>query len=57
MSNTILHKLKGKTRRNVIKSTPFIVKKYFDRKCGSIYDKINKLEIKNKENKNFNIED
>ena len=55
MSNTILHKLKGKTRRNVIKDTPFIVKKYFDRKCGSIDDKINKLEIKNKENKNFDI--
>ena len=54
MSDTKLHKLKGKTRRNIIKETPLKVKKFFDRKCGSIDDKINKLEIKNKEIKKEN---
>ena len=34
MSDTKLHKLKGKTRRNIIKETPLKVKKFFDRKCG-----------------------
>lgn len=52
MSNTNLHKLKGKTRRNVIKDTPFIVKKYFDRKCGSIDGKLFKKEKIEKYNKN-----
>ncbi len=48
MSDTKLHKLKGKSQRDVIE-TPFEVKKYFDRKCGTIDGKINKIELKNKE--------
>ena len=36
MSDTRLHKEKGKTRRNVIEGTPLEVKLYFDRKCGKI---------------------
>ena len=50
MSDTKLHKLKGKNQRNIFgEKEPFIVKKYFDRKCGSIDGKLNKMEIKEKE--------
>lgn len=56
MSDTKLYKLKGKTRRNIIEDTPFEVKKYFDRKCGSIDGKLNKNEIIEKELRKENIE-
>ena len=49
MSDTKLHKQKGKTRRNVIEGTPLKVKMYFDRKCGKIDGKINKKELIDKE--------
>lgn len=50
MSDTRLHKLKGKNRRNLFgDDEPFIVKKYFDRKCGSIDGKLSKKEIIEKE--------
>lgn len=49
MSNSKLHKLKGKSQRNVIKKLPFEVKKFFDRKCGSIDSKLTKKEVKDKE--------
>ena len=49
MSDTKLHKQKGKTRRNVIEGTPLEVKMYFDRKCGKIDGKINKKELIDKE--------
>lgn len=50
MSDTKLHKLKGKNQRNIFgDKEPFIVKKYFDRKCGSNDGKVNKLEIREKE--------
>lgn len=55
MSDTKLYKLKGKTRRNIIEDTPFEVKKYFDRKCGSIDDKLNKKELIEKELRKENI--
>ena len=46
MSNSKLHKLKGKSQRNVIEKLPFEVKKFFDRKCGSIDGKLTKKEDK-----------
>lgn len=49
MSNSKLHKLKGKSQRNVIEKLPLEVKKFFDRKCGSIDSKLAKKEIKDKE--------
>ena len=49
MSNSKLHKLKGKSQRNVIEKLPFEVKKFFDRKCGSIDSKLTKKEVKDKE--------
>lgn len=60
MSDTKLHKLKGKNRRGIFgEKEPFIVKKFFDRKCGSIDEKISKKEVLEKEikkeNKNFEI--
>ena len=52
MSDTKLHKLKGKNQRNIFgDNEPFLVKKFFDRKCGSIDDKLNKMEIREKEEK------
>lgn len=48
MSRSKLHKLKGKSQRDII-NIPFKVKKYFDRKCGSIDGKIYKLDLVNKE--------
>ena len=56
MSDTKLHKNKGKTRRNVIEDVPLDVEKYFDRKCGSIDDKLCKKELKDKEIKKEDIE-
>lgn len=49
MSNSKLHKLKGKSQRNVIEKLPLEVKKFFDRKCGSIDGKLTKKEVKDKE--------
>ena len=49
MSNSKLHKLKGKSQRNVIEKLPFEVKKFFDRNCGSIDGKSTKKEVKDKE--------
>ena len=49
MSDTKLHKNKGKVRRNVIEDVPLDVEKYFDRKCGSIDGKLTKKEVKDKE--------
>ena len=49
MSDTKLHKEKGKTRRNVIEGTPLEVKLYFDRKCGKIDGKKRKKELEEKE--------
>ena len=45
MSNSKLHKLKGKSQRNVIEKLPFEVKKFFDRKCGSIDSKLTKMAV------------
>ncbi len=49
MSDSKLHKLKGKVRRGICNKVPAIVNKYFDRKCGSIDGKLNKMEIRGKE--------
>lgn len=49
MSDSKLHKLKGKVRRGICNKVPTIVNKYFDRKCGSIDGKLNKMEIRGKE--------
>ena len=50
MSDTKLHKLKGKNQRNIFgDNEPFLVKKFFDRKCGSIDGKLSKMELKEKE--------
>lgn len=49
MSDSKLHKLKGKVRRGICNKVPAIVNKYFDRKCGSIDGKLNKMEIREKE--------
>ena len=55
MSDTKLHKNKGKVRRNVIEDVPLDVEKYFDRKCGSIDGKLYKKELKEKEIKGLLI--
>lgn len=56
MSDTKLHKNKGKVKRDIIKGTTFDVKKYFDRKCGSIDGKLYKKELKEKEIKREDID-
>ena len=56
MSDTKLHKNKGKVRRNVIQDVPLDVEKYFDRKCGSIDGKLYKKELKEKEIKREDID-
>lgn len=56
MSDTKLHKNKGKVRRNVIENVPLDVEKYFDRKCGSIDGKLYKKELKEKEIKREDID-
>lgn len=50
MSDTKLHKEKGKTRRGIYgNDTPEIVTRYFDRKCGKIDDKVDRNEKREKE--------
>lgn len=58
MSDTRLHKEKGKTRRGVYgDNIPDIVDRYFDRKCGKIDDKLYKKEKIEKElRKHINYE-
>lgn len=56
MSDTKLHKLKGKTRRNIYgDDVPDEVTRFFDRKCGKIDDKVEKLRKKEKEIKKQDI--
>lgn len=59
MSDTRLHKEKGKTRRGIYgDNVPDIVDRYFDRKCGKIDDKLDKKEKIEKElRKYINYED
>ena len=46
MSDTKLHKLKGKNRRGVFgNEEPFIVKKFFDRKCVSSDGNVSKKDF------------
>ena len=50
MSDSKLHKEKGKTRRGVYGDyTPEIVDQYFDRKCGKIDGKLSRNEKREKE--------
>ena len=50
MSDTKLHKLKGKTRRNIYGGdVPDEVKRFFDRKCGKIDDKVDRDKKRKKE--------
>ena len=52
MSDSKLHKLKGKTRRGVYgDDVPEEVTRFFDRKCGKIDGKRMKMEKLEKENK------
>ncbi len=56
MSDTKLHKLKGKTRRNIYgDNVPDEVTRFFDRKCGSKDGKVEKLRKKEKEIKKQDI--
>ena len=50
MSDTKLHKEKGKTRRGIYgDDVPKIVTRYFDRKCGKNDDKVERNEKREKE--------
>ena len=50
MSDTKLHKLKGKTRRGVYgDDVPEKVTRYFDRKCGKIDGKVERNVKRSKE--------
>lgn len=50
MSDSKLHKEKGKTRRGVYgDDVPEIVTHYFDRKCGKIDGKVERSEKREKE--------
>lgn len=50
MSDSKLHKEKGKTRRGIYgDKTPDIVTRYFDRKCGKNDDKVDRNEKREKE--------
>lgn len=50
MSDSKLHKEKGKTRRGIYcDDTPEIVDRYFDRKCGKIDGKLDRNEKREKE--------
>lgn len=55
MSNSYLHKDKGKSKRGIYGESfndyPLKVKKYYDRHCGSIDDRVDKLKIIEKRNK------
>lgn len=56
MSDTKLHKLKGKTRRGIFgDNIPGEVTRFFDRKCGTIDDRVEKLKKKEKEFKKQDI--
>jgi hypothetical protein len=58
MSDSKLHKEKGRSKRGVygesFKNFPLKVQKYYDRRCGSIDDKLSKLEALEKEAKKCN---
>lgn len=60
MSDSYLHKDKGKSKRCIygeeFKDYPLKVQKYYDRKCGSIDGKLNKMEILEKESKKENYD-
>ena len=50
MSDSKLHKEKGKTRRGIYgDDTPEIVDQYFDRKCGKIDGKLHRNKLREKE--------
>lgn len=50
MSDSKLHKEKGKTRRGIYgDDTPEIVDQYFDRKCGKIDGKLRRNKVREKE--------
>ena len=50
MSDSKLHKEKGKTRRGIYgDDVPSIVNQYFDRKCGKIDGKLSRNEKREKE--------
>lgn len=50
MSDSKLHKEKGKTRRGIYgDDTPEIVDQYFDRKCGKIDGKLSRNKKREKE--------
>lgn len=50
MSDSKLHKEKGKTRRRVYgDDVPEIVTRYFDRKCGKIDSKVDRNKKREKE--------
>ena len=52
MSDTKLHKLKGKTRRNIYgDDVPAEVDRFFDRKCGKIDGKVERNRKREKEMK------
>ena len=59
MSDSYLNKEKGKSKRGLygekFNDYPLKVKKYYDRKCGSIDGKLNKMEILEKEDKKGGI--
>lgn len=50
MSDSKLHKEKGKTRRGIYgDDVPEIVTRYYDRKCGKMDDKLDRNEKREKE--------
>ncbi len=52
MSKTKLHSEKAKSKHGVYgEDYPFKVKKYYDRHCGSIESKVEKIEKQEKESK------
>lgn len=61
MSDSYLHKDKGKSKRGVygeeFKDFPQKVRQYYDRKCGIIDDKIDKMKAIKKDEKNKSYED
>jgi len=61
MSKTYLHKEKGKSKRGAygesFKDYPMKVRKYYDRHCGSVDDKLSKREILEKELKDIDVEE
>jgi len=61
MSNSYLHKDKGKSKRGVygeeFKDYPQKVQQYYDRHCGSTFDKVSKMEAIKHNEKNKRYED